>query len=285
MNSSQYKNQGSALFTAVAGLVIVVSTLFLLVKLAGSGYGAADVADTTETATATRIMPAGRVLMGDGTEPGQRTGKQVFDKVCAQCHGADKTVAYSPKVENNADWAPRIAKGFATLVSNAVNGFQGAGNMPAKGGDTSLTDDEVARAVAYMANKSGANFTEPPVGSNAAPATASEAAASAPSADAADSQAAAPQVDAAAVQDMFQTSCSACHGATSAVPFAPKITKNEDWSARIKQGKETLFKHAIEGYTNPKGGVMPPKGGAAQLSDEQVKAIVVYMANQSGGKF
>lgn len=275
MNSSQYKNQGSALFTAVAGLVIVVSTLFLLVKLAGSGYSAADVADTTETATATRIMPAGQVLMGDGTEPGQRTGKQVFDKVCAQCHGADKTVAHAPKVENNADWAPRIAKGFATLVNNAVNGFQGAGNMPAKGGDTSLTDDEVARAVAYMANKSGANFTEPPV--NSSTAAASEAA-SAPSD-------AVPQVDAAAVQDMFQTSCSACHGAASAVPFAPKITKNEDWAARIKQGKETLFKHAIEGFTNPKGGVMPPKGGAAQLSDEQVKAIVIYMANQSGGKF
>ena len=75
----------------------------------------------------------------------------------------------------------------------------------------------------------------------------------------------------------------ACHSATSAIPFAPKITHNADWTDRIKQGKETMFKHAIDGYTGPDGGLMPPKGGNAGLTDDEVKAAVVYMVNQSGG--
>ena len=274
MTSSQHKQRGSALFTAVSGLVILVSVLFLLVKLATSGYFVSDIAKMGKEATQTRIMPSGQVTMGDGTPPGQRTGKQVFDKVCIQCHGADKTVAFSPKLGNNGEWAPRIAKGFTTLVSNAVNGFKGQGDMPAKGGDKSLSDDEVARAVAYMANQSGANFTEPPVKADGA--AASDAAS--------ESDAAAPQTDMAAAQDIFQISCSACHGATSAVPFAPKLGNKSDWLPRIKQGKEVLFKHAIEGFSNPKGGVMPPKGGAAQLTDEQVKAVVTYMAQEAGEK-
>nr|UOP05222.1 c-type cytochrome [Conchiformibius kuhniae] len=271
MHSSQHKQKGSALFTAISGLVILVSVLFLLVKLATSGYFVADVADAGKEAVKTRIMPAGNIKMGDGTPPGQRTGEQVFNKVCIQCHGADKTVVYAPKLGNNGEWSSRIAKGFNTLVNNAVNGFKGQGDMPAKGGDKSLTDDEVARAVAYMVNQSGGSFTEPPV-------QAGEGAAS----DAASAPAA--QTDAAAAQDIFQTSCAACHGATSAVPFAPKLGNKDDWAPRIKQGKDVLFKHAIEGFTNPKGGVMPAKGGAAQLSDEQVQAVVRYMVQEAGGK-
>ena len=75
----------------------------------------------------------------------------------------------------------------------------------------------------------------------------------------------------------------ACHAADSAIPFSPKITHNADWTTRLKQGKATLVKHAIEGYTGPDGGVMPPKGGNANLTDAEIEAAVVYMANQSGG--
>lgn len=273
MNSSKYTNRGSALTPLIGGAAIVVAVLFLLVKLATSGYYA-DVSETTKDATTTRIMPSGNIKMGDGTEPGQRTGKQVFEKVCIQCHGAEQTVAFSPKVTKNADWAPRIAKGFAALVNSAVNGFQGQGTMPAKGGDTSLSDDEVARAVAYMANQSGGNFTEPPVqttGENGATD------ASASSATAGDASAG------GRGQEVFAQTCFACHAADSAIPFSPKLTKNEDWAPRIKQGKETLFKHAIEGFTNPQGGIMPAKGGNVALSDDDIKAAVTYMVNQSGG--
>lgn len=171
----KFQNQvkGSALTTLIGAVVVVVAALFLLVKLATSGYYS-NVADTTPSATETRLQPSGRLVLGDGTEPGQRTGQQVFTKICAQCHAADSTIAFSPKITHNAEWAPRIAKGFAALVNSGVNGFKGQGSMPARGGAMDLTDDEVARAVAYMANQSGANFTEPPI--KAAPAASEPAA-------------------------------------------------------------------------------------------------------------
>ena len=49
---------------------------------------------------------------------------------------------------------------------------------------------------------------------------------------------------------------------------------------RYAQGKETLYKHAIEGYTGSKG-MMPARGGGTSLTDDEVKAAVDFMADQS----
>ena len=57
-------------------------------------------------------------------------------------------------------WGPRIKQGYDTLVQHAVQGIR---LMPAKGGNPDLDDVEVARAVVYMANQSGAKFKEPEV--------------------------------------------------------------------------------------------------------------------------
>lgn len=83
----------------------------------------------------------------------EKTGEEVVKAVCAMCHATG--MMESPKIGDAAQWEPRIAQGYDTLVSNAINGIR---NMPAKGGNPSLSDKEVARAVAYMANQSGANF-------------------------------------------------------------------------------------------------------------------------------
>jgi cytochrome c5 len=72
---------------------------------------------------------------------------------------------------------------------------------------------------------------------------------------------------------IFGNLCTGCH--TAGVGGAPKLAK-ADWTARIAQGKETLYKHAIEGYTG-KGGVMPAKGGRVDASDDAIKAAVDYM--------
>ncbi|TWG85939.1 hypothetical protein L599_000900000530 [Luteimonas sp. J16] len=56
---------------------------------------------------------------------------------------------------------------------------------------------------------------------------------------------------------------------------APTLAAGQ-WSARIAQGAETLYRHAIEGYTGS-AGVMPPKGGNPALTEEQVRASVDWM--------
>lgn len=77
---------------------------------------------------------------------------------------------------------------------------------------------------------------------------------------------------------VFEANCKACH--SGLIPGAPAVGKKEDWAPRIKQGKDTLHKHAIEGFQ-----AMPAKGGNGSLSDDEVKAAVDYMANESGAKF
>ncbi len=77
---------------------------------------------------------------------------------------------------------------------------------------------------------------------------------------------------------VYKLACNACHGA--GVAGAPKTGDATQWSARLAQGYDTLVKHAVEGF---KG--MPAKGGNADLDPIEVARAVVYMANQSGGKF
>ena len=279
-----HKAQGSALFTLVSGIVIVIAVIFFLIKLAGSSsFG--DVNETTEAATQTRIQPVGQLKLGDGIPVGERQGDQIFNKICIQCHAADSIVPNAPKFENKGDWAPRIAQGFDTLFQHALNGFNA---MPAKGGAADLTDQELKRVITYMANKAGGTFPDPDAAAPADAAASGEAA-SAPAAEGA-APADAPKADAAKAEDkgaaaggadgkkVYEASCQACHG--GAVPGIPHVGKKEDWAPRIKQGKDTLHKHAIEGFN-----AMPAKGGNGSLSDDEVKAAVDYMANQSGAKF
>lgn len=54
------------------------------------------------------------------------------------------------------------------------------------------------------------------------------------------------------------------------------LTNAADWKTRAAQGKETLYTHAINGFTGAKG-QMPAKGGNASLSEADVKAAVDYM--------
>lgn len=71
---------------------------------------------------------------------------------------------------------------------------------------------------------------------------------------------------------IFGNLCTGCH--TSGAGGAPKLEKAV-WTARMAQGKDTLHKHAIEGYNNV--GVMPARGGNPSLTDAQVIATVDWM--------
>jgi len=120
-----------------------------------------------------------------------------------------------------------------------------------------------------------------PTAAPAAPAATApaEPAAPAPAPDAAAAPAAAvPVADAALGKSVYGKTCALCHAA--GIAGAPKPGNKDEWGPRIAQGKETLYKHAMEGFTGSKG-AMPARGGNAKLTDEEVKAAVDFMADQS----
>lgn len=75
-------------------------------------------------------------------------------------------------------------------------------------------------------------------------------------------------------KELYEKKCSLCH-ATDAMG-APVVGNAKSWKKRIEQGKDTLYKNAINGT-----GGMPPKGGSINLSDDDVKQIVDYMVETS----
>ena len=77
---------------------------------------------------------------------------------------------------------------------------------------------------------------------------------------------------------LYEQVCKNCHGAGLA--GAPKAGDKAAWGARIAQGKATLYDHALKGYQG-KAGVMPAKGGRADLSDELVKTGVDYLVSKA----
>lgn len=109
----------------------------------------------------------------------------------------------------------------------------------------------------------------------AAPAAAE---APAPVAVAAAEPAAAPAAENEMGKKIFNKTCAMCHAA--GVAGAPKPGDKADWGPRIAQGKETLYKHAMEGFTGAKG-MMPARGGSPSLTDDEMKAAVDYMADKS----
>ena len=80
-------------------------------------------------------------------------GQQVYNAGCVACHGAG--IAGAPRVGDTGAWTDRISAGLDTLVAHAIDGFQGSqGMMPAKGGNPSLSDEEVRAVVEYMVAES-----------------------------------------------------------------------------------------------------------------------------------
>jgi len=73
----------------------------------------------------------------------------------------------------------------------------------------------------------------------------------------------------------FEAVCKMCHG--TGVGGAPKFGDKAAWAERIAKGIPTLEDHALHGFKGK--GLMPPKGGRASLSDDDVKAAVAYMTN------
>lgn len=84
--------------------------------------------------------------------------------------------------------------------------------------------------------------------------------------------------DTAQGKQVYDKACFACHA--QGIAGAPKVGDKAAWEPRIAKGMDTLVNHAINGFQG-EAGVMPPKGGFMNLTDEEVTAAVAYMVAES----
>lgn len=307
-NDNEYKSSTlKQLILVIPGTILAFTLLISLIAKTSSVVGtpAAEAPQAVVAQVEENIKPVAtvEVAAADAGPHVDKSGEEVVKAVCSMCHAAG--LMNAPKIGDKGQWGPRIAQGYDTLISHAINGIR---SMPPRGGNAALTDGEIANAVANMANASGANFTPP--ASKAAPADAAAAPAATPAvADAkataapvavekkaeakmpevaktaAVEKAAAPVVAEVAPaakgksgQEVYKAVCSMCHG--TGLMNAPKFGDKEQWAPRIAQGRDTLVTHAQKGIR-----MMPAKGGNADLTDDEVAGAVKYMANEAGAGF
>jgi cytochrome c5 len=79
-------------------------------------------------------------------------------------------------------------------------------------------------------------------------------------------------------QQIYQTTCVACHDA--GIAGAPKLGDKSQWAKHIAKGVDALYASAVNGVQGS-AGAMPPKGGNPALSDAEVRAAVDYMVARS----
>ena len=75
-------------------------------------------------------------------------------------------------------------------------------------------------------------------------------------------------------QTVYETKCSSCHASGAA--GAPKFADAAGWAPRIGKGMDTLYNSGINGFNG-----MPAKGLCFDCSDDEIKAAVDYMVDNS----
>jgi cytochrome c5 len=177
---------------------------------------------------------------------GERSGKEVVEAACAACHLTGQDAA--PRIGDEQAWAGLAARGLTGLTDSALKGIR---NMPAHGGDMTLSDIEIERAITYMVNQSGGAWIDPV--DRLTPAAARKG------------------------EQIVKARCAVCH--ETGVDGAPKIGDRQAWVERIARarGVDLLVSSAIHGY-----GPMPPRGGLADLTDAEVRAAIIYMYYPEG---
>lgn len=226
-----------SLVLSLAGLCAVSSALAM-----GGKPKAGD-----EEAVNARIQPVAKVRLGAAgpadASKGNRSGEEIYQAFCTACHATG--AAGAPKSGNKADWAPRIGVGLEVLTKTSI---AGKGAMPPRGG-SDATDEELVRAIVYMANKAGANFKEPAAG--AKPASGKN------------------------PEEVAKTACFKCH--ETGEQGAPKLSDRAAWTQRASKGLDAVTTTVIRGH-----GKMPARGGLADLTDDELKKVIALMFKEVG---
>jgi len=153
-HSSFIKTPQQLITIVVLAFVVPIVGIVLIVQLVISRPQADPAALSRETVSA-RIQPVGRVEFGAAGPAAAKSGEEITKEVCAACHQAG--VANAPKLGDKAAWAPRLKLGLDGLMQSVL---KGKGAMAPRAG-TSLTDQELAGAVVFMANQAGGSLKEP----------------------------------------------------------------------------------------------------------------------------
>jgi cytochrome c5 len=82
-------------------------------------------------------------------------GEKIFISSCKSCHETGKPQNDAPQLSEQAEWKDRAGKGRADLYKGAIDGFTGYFQMPARGGNAALSDEELKAAVDYMLRRAG----------------------------------------------------------------------------------------------------------------------------------
>jgi cytochrome c5 len=77
--------------------------------------------------------------------PAKENAEQLVANHCIRCHGPGLEGA--PRVDQFADWRPRLQKGIEGLVQSAITGHKA---MPARSGMAALSDSDLRNAATYM---------------------------------------------------------------------------------------------------------------------------------------
>ena len=156
-------------FSMVIGFLVLVMFGLIALALYLYSHHPAPANPGLKAETEARIAPVGGVYAGDTGRAamvaaqdaakkaaaaqvaygGTLDGKTIFSNLCQTCHTNAATGA--PVITDKGAWAPRVAEGLDTLVKHATDGFTGSkGVMPAKGGNPSLTNEQVKATVEWM---------------------------------------------------------------------------------------------------------------------------------------
>ncbi|MDD5240914.1 MAG: c-type cytochrome [Sulfuricella sp.] len=187
------------------------------------------------------VVMAGMANMVLAANAPSRSGKEIVSTICIACHGEGKDGA--PRIGNTADWAPRAKYGLNQLTRSAMDGVR---KMPAHGGEATLSDLEVERAIAYMVSGGRTLDKEKTSG----------------------------KVTHGTGEQIVAAACGNCHREGS--NGAPRIGDANAWLPRMAKGVNELVSSAIHGHNK-----MPSRGGFSNLSDADIRAAVSFMASKA----
>ena len=152
----------------VLGFLVGVALLLMVGAYFAHRSAPTDPDPRAETRVVERIRPVGGVYAGETgaaaiaaaaeaaaalaqsqvAYDGTLDGKVIYDQLCGACH--TNGAGGAPTLDH-AHWDARIAQGMDTLVKHSIEGFQGsAGLMPARGGNPSLSDEQMQATVKWM---------------------------------------------------------------------------------------------------------------------------------------